>query len=205
MSIACQFRHARPDVSPVLVVAAAAVLAYAGEWLRRLRERRRGAEGAPELDPRSRRLVALTQWPVVVLALVVAALTPALDLPAGARRWALAGGLALMLGGSALRWWAIVALGHHFTGNVSIQVRHRVVRDGPYRWLRHPAYAGRCALLTGIGLGTGNVLALLIAAALPLPALVWRIRAEEAVLSAAFPDQYPAYARRTSRLVPFLW
>jgi protein-S-isoprenylcysteine O-methyltransferase Ste14 len=186
----------------LLVLTGAAVIAYALEWARRLRERGRSGE---ELDPRSRRLVALTQWPTMLLVLMAAAFVPALGLPGGWRGPAFAAGLGLLLAGGALRWWAVAALGPYFTGSVAIQPEHRIVRSGPYRWLRHPAYAGRCALILGLGLGTGNLLGLALAATLPLPALIERIRVEEAALSAALPGEYPAYARTTRCLVPFLW
>ena len=36
-------------------------------------------------------------------------------------------------------------------------------------------------------------------------AFLWRIRIEEQMLAEAFPDAYPAYARETKRLIPFIW
>ena len=45
----------------------------------------------------------------------------------------------------------------------------------------------------------------LILAALIIPALLARIRSEEALLRTQFADQYDAYCRRTSRLIPELY
>jgi protein-S-isoprenylcysteine O-methyltransferase len=36
-------------------------------------------------------------------------------------------------------------------------------------------------------------------------AFLWRIRVEERALASAFPQAYPAYARETRRLIPFVW
>jgi protein-S-isoprenylcysteine O-methyltransferase len=36
-------------------------------------------------------------------------------------------------------------------------------------------------------------------------AFLWRMRIEERVLAEAFPAEYPAYARETRRLIPYLW
>lgn len=184
-------------------VLAAALATYGGERLRRYREERRGADFSADLDPRSRRLLALTQWPTVLLALVVA--LPAWPRLPGAGWGLTAGGLGLAAGGLALRWWAILTLGRLFVGYVAVQSEHRVVQSGPYRWLRHPSYAGMYVAFAGLGLATGSLLSLLLCVLLPLPGLVRRILAEEAALSAALPAEYPAYARRTRRLVPLLW
>jgi len=55
--------------------------------------------------------------------------------------------LAVILAGYALASWALIE-NRYFSGMVRIQTDrgHRVVFSGPYRWIRHPGYAG--ALLT---------------------------------------------------------
>lgn len=51
--------------------------------------------------------------------------------------------LALILAGYALGSYALIA-NRFFSGTVRIQTErgHHVVSSGPYRWLRHPGYAG---------------------------------------------------------------
>ena len=60
-------------------------------------------------------------------------------------------GLGLLVVGIIIRWSAIYTLGKYFTGTVMIKDDHRLVQNGLYRYLRHPAYAG--ALLAHLGLG----------------------------------------------------
>ena len=88
---------------------------------------------------------------------------------------------------------------------VLVRRGHRVVADGPYRWLRHPSYSG--ALLTFLGLGVllGNWLSVAVLLLLPLAAYAWRMRVEEAVLEAGLGSEYAAYARGRPRLIPWLW
>lgn len=52
-------------------------------------------------------------------------------------------GLALLLAGYALASYALIE-NRFFSGMVRIQTDrgHQVVSSGPYRWLRHPGYAG---------------------------------------------------------------
>jgi protein-S-isoprenylcysteine O-methyltransferase Ste14 len=76
---------------------------------------------------------------------------------------------------------------------------------GPYRWVRHPSYGGLLLIMIGFGLGTGNWLALVICAVLPLPVLARRIHVEEAELTGVLGNDYRAYQAQTKRLIPGLW
>ena len=51
----------------------------------------------------------------------------------------------------------------------------------------------------------GNWLALAVCAMLPLPAVLRRIRVEEAELTSVLGDSYRAYQAQTKRLIPGLW
>jgi len=114
-------------------------------------------------------------------------------------------GIAMMVAGMLFRWWAVRVLAAYFTVDVTIRPGHRLIRSGPYRRLRHPSYTGSLATFYGFALALGDAGSLL-AIALPVTAaFLWRIRIEERVLAEAFPDQYPAYARETQRLIPFVW
>lgn len=114
-------------------------------------------------------------------------------------------GCALMVAGMLFRWWAVRVLADYFTVDVTIRPDHRLIRKGPYRWLRHPSYTGSLATFYGFALALGDV-ASLLAIALPVTAaFLWRMRIEERVLADAFPGQYPAYVRETKRLIPFVW
>src|SRR5262249_273080 len=60
-------------------------------------------------------------------------------------------GLLMLLLGITIRWIAIHNLGIYFSGKVTIQNGHVLLRRGLYKHLRHPAYTG--SLLAHIGLG----------------------------------------------------
>ncbi|WP_329462921.1 methyltransferase family protein [Streptomyces sp. NBC_01431] len=107
--------------------------------------------------------------------------------------------------GMGLRLWAIVTLGRFFRGTVHVQRDHQVVRSGPYRWVRHPAYSG--ILLAGLALGVtfDNAAALLVFAAGGAMAVGYRIHVEERFLSRALGSAYTEYAAVTRRLIPGVW
>ena len=113
--------------------------------------------------------------------------------------------LALVLMGMALRIRSILTLGRYFTTNVAIQTQHRVIRDGVYRFVRHPSYSGTLLILLGIGVGCGHVIATAVVVLPSVAALLHRIRIEEELLLETFGDEYRDYRRSTYRLIPGLF
>ena len=107
-------------------------------------------------------------------------------------------------GGIALRVWAMRVLGQFYTRTLLTVPDQPVIQHGPYRWVRHPGYAG--ALLTWCGAVTvaGRGAAVLLVAALLIGAYWTRIVAEERMLVGALGEAYRTYQARTRRLVPFL-
>jgi protein-S-isoprenylcysteine O-methyltransferase Ste14 len=110
-------------------------------------------------------------------------------------------GVLLFAVGGALRLWPVFVLGNRFSGLVAIQPGHTLVTDGIYGVVRHPSYLGLLVNLLGWALAFRSGIGVLLTALL-LPALLARIRAEEALLRAQFGAEYAAYAARTSRLIP---
>jgi protein-S-isoprenylcysteine O-methyltransferase Ste14 len=174
-----------------------------------LRQRRRGASrslvtSGSDRDPASVRLLALTWWPAGIGALAAAAGLPRLDVGQPWRRPCLVAGVAVSGTGIALRQWAITTLGQYFVGHVLVQPGQAVVSSGPYRWLRHPSYAGQWLEMIGIGLGTGNVVSMATCVLVPLVGITARIAGEERELTASLPG-YRDYIQGKPRLVPFVW
>ncbi|MFJ5123288.1 methyltransferase [Kitasatospora sp. NPDC088548] len=119
--------------------------------------------------------------------------------------WARWFGVALLAAGLALRAWGMHTLGRYYTRTLRTVDAQRVVREGPYRLIRHPGYCGSLLVWTGYALGLGSWPATLIVAALLLVAYTWRIGAEERLLLTAFGDEYAAYRRGSKRLIPFVY
>jgi protein-S-isoprenylcysteine O-methyltransferase Ste14 len=113
-------------------------------------------------------------------------------------------GVALFAGGGALRLWPVFVLGDRFSGLVAIQPGHSLATDGVYRVVRNPSYLGLLIMTFGWGLAFRSWLGVLLAALL-IPPLIARIRAEERLLRTQFGDEYEAYCSRTWRLLPGLY
>jgi protein-S-isoprenylcysteine O-methyltransferase Ste14 len=173
------------------------------------RQRRRGVDrslvtAGSDRDPASVRLLALTWWPAGIAALAEAAWLPRADF---GQKWAtpcLAAGVATTGAGIALRQWAIATLGRYFVGHVLVQPGQTVISTGPYRWLRHPSYAGQWLEMIGIGLATGNVASIATCVLVPLTGITARINGEENELTASLPG-YREYIQDRPRLIPRIW
>lgn len=113
--------------------------------------------------------------------------------------------LAVFVLGSAIRLWAIVVLGRHFTVDVAIRKDHQLVTGGPYRWLRHPSYTGVVLVVASFAAIAQNWTAALVGLVPVLLVLSLRIRVEERALAAAFGEAWRAHCQRTWRLLPFVW
>ena len=69
---------------------------------------------------------------------------------------AIAAGAALFAASKALKWWAIHALGRAWTFRVIVVPGAPLITGGPYRFLRHPNYAGVVGELVAVALMTGS-------------------------------------------------
>jgi len=114
-------------------------------------------------------------------------------------------GYAIMALSLAFRVWAIVTLGSSFRTTVETHKNQKVVRQGPYAVLRHPSYTGLLFTCAGFGIAVQNWLSFLLAVALPLVALLYRIRVEEEELVLALGAEYQEYQGKTKKLIPWLW
>ncbi len=114
-------------------------------------------------------------------------------------------GLSLIALGSILFIWARGALGHFYSGHVSVIEGQRLVQDGPYHFIRHPAYAGYLLIAFGIVFGYSSLAGLLVILVLLLPSLLYRMNVEDKLLFEHFGEAYRRYASRTRRLLPGIW
>ena len=120
-------------------------------------------------------------------------------------RLAFAIGVGILALGVGIRQWSHVSLGRFHQGVVTIHDEHQVVEDGPYRWVRHPMYAGSAVAFLGVGLSLGTYPGFVLTFGGTLPAMLRRIRVEERALEAALGQRYTNFARDRRRLVPGIW
>lgn len=137
---------------------------------------------------------------------MLASAVPALVVAGLALRWAApmdtwpAPVTLLFVLGASLAIYSFVVLGSSFA---VLPARRGIVTHGPYRMVRHPAYAGELVMISACVLSNPSLsTASVLGAALPLIAL--RIHAEEEILSSS--EGYRHYRSRVrNRVIPCLW
>ena len=88
----------------------------------------------------------------------------------------------IVLAAQALRWWCIATLGHRWNTRVIVLPGAALVRDGPYRRLRHPNYVAVVAEGVALPLVHTAWLTALCFTAANAWLLTVRIRVENAAL-----------------------
>ena len=114
-------------------------------------------------------------------------------------------GIVVIVLGAALRWWAIFTLGRYFTFEVATRSTQRVVRSGPYRFVRHPSYTAILIMLLGVGMVLANWASLVLMLVSGLAGLLYRVMVEERALMEALGQPYADYMRQTKRLIPLIF
>jgi protein-S-isoprenylcysteine O-methyltransferase Ste14 len=170
---------------------------------------------SPELTAERRNIKAGKSWDKVIVSITVLLGPMAMWITAGLDdrfHWsnlmsplAFGAGVAAAMLGSALIVWAVRS-NPFFSSVVRIQKDrgHTVVSDGPYRFIRHPGYAGMSAFTLATPLILGSYWAFAPAAVTTAVTLL-RIALEDQTLHNEL-EGYTGYARRVRyKLLPGIW
>ena len=146
----------------------------------------------------------------VLAALIVAgSMVSRFAWPPGVSRlptWACVGFLLAFAFATMLRFWSMAVLGEFFTRTLEVSAEQVVARSGPYRWIRHPGYLAQLLAVSAFAaLLSQSWWGPLIAWTALGTAYVYRIAAEEEMLSSALGSSYREYQARTWRLLPGLY
>jgi len=113
-------------------------------------------------------------------------------------------GFVILIGGFLLRQVSISILGKYFIPVVGIQKNQKAISKGPYKFIRHPSYAGLFFELIGFSLVMSNIYGLILIVFPFLPALIYRINKEEKYLSNNL-NGYKEYQQKTYKLIPYIY
>lgn len=170
------------------------------------------ARGQKETIERKRLASKLAYWPLLVVGAglifngfshrrTLGRLSEPLLEPQPMAGWS---GLAIALLGLSVAIWARRALGRNWSASVVLKKEHELVATGPYAFVRHPIYTGLELLFLGSAIALGTRAGFL-GFLLTLCSCWIKLRQEERLMLRAFGEEYAAYARRTKRLIPFIW
>ncbi len=147
--------------------------------------------------------IALTVVAVACAGLAIVSRSHFDGLAVGAS-WVRVLGFAVLVASTVFTLWARLSLGTSWSVAPKVTGDHRLRTHGPYAVTRHPIYTGMLGMLLGATLlsGIGQWVVLFPAG---LVLFEVKIRMEEHLMLATFPDEYPRYRRQVPQLVPGLF
>ncbi len=118
--------------------------------------------------------------------------------------WVRVLGLAVLVASTVFTLWARFSLGTMWSVAPKVKGDHQLRTHGPYAVTRHPIYTGVLGMLLGATLlsGIGQWIVLFPAALIVFEV---KIRMEEHLMAATFPDEYPRYRQQVPQLIPGLY
>ena len=160
-----------------------------------------------DMDSRTQNAILSLLLTVSNLAIIVFIINPnwmawsSITLPVWVR-WV---GVVLGLAGCAILIWTHRILGENFFGGMKIRKDHRLITEGPYRWVRHPMYTAFILLGFAWFILSENwfIAAFWLASAILV--IVTRLNKEEDMLLSQFGEAYREYAQETGRVFPRFW
>jgi protein-S-isoprenylcysteine O-methyltransferase Ste14 len=112
-------------------------------------------------------------------------------------------GFLIVAVGMAVVAWAAVYLRSAFVGEVEPKL-NVLVRNGPYRLVRHPVYVGMTTALLGAAVTLRSGLGMIGTLLLFLPTEIYRARQEDEALARRFGGEWRDYASQTGFMLPFI-
>ena len=107
----------------------------------------------------------------------------------------------------SLRIWGIKTLGRQWTvhaiGPSKIQAEIFFIKEGPYKYIRHPIYAGVILEVTSLPLIPNSYYAFLFALLVNVPVQLVRTYCEEKASLKKFGEQYLKYRKEVPAFLPY--
>jgi len=113
-------------------------------------------------------------------------------------------GIILMILGLIIRIIAAKTLGKFYMRTLRKTDNHKIVKNGIYKFIRHPGYLGLFLLFIGAGIAVENFISLILIFVIMTVAYSYRIKVEEEMLIKIFGNKYKKYMKETKRIIPFI-
>ncbi len=112
--------------------------------------------------------------------------------------------IALCVPGLITCIWARRTLAGNWSSLPVIKEDHNLVQDGPYKFVRHPIYAGFLLMFLGTAVAIGR-LGGFIGFAVCFVGFWIKLRQEETLMIKRFKGNYLSYKKRVKALIPYLF
>ena len=112
-------------------------------------------------------------------------------------------GILITIIGLGFAVWARMHLGKNWSSRPAIKVDHKLVRTGPYQFVRNPIYTGILFGYAGTAIVIGELWAFFLILVV-MSGFLMKIRMEEKFLLEEFGEAYSLYKKEVRALIPFL-
>lgn len=116
--------------------------------------------------------------------------------------WITVLGFILYLAGIFGREWVVKTLGQYWSVDIEIKEDHKLIKEGPFKYLRHPNSFLLQLEMTGIALIPNSYYSLFLIWTIYLPLTLIRIYLEEKALIDKFGEEYLEYRKEVYALLP---
>lgn len=103
-----------------------------------------------------------------------------------------------------IKCWVFKSLGEHYSSRIEIRETHKLIRTGPYRYLRHPVYLSNLLEFIAVPLFANSFYTILWSFPVQFLLIHIRIHLEEKILGGKFGEEYIRYKRETGGLFPLM-
>ena len=100
-------------------------------------------------------------------------------------------------------FWASIYIKKAILGEIEPKL-NILIKNGPYRFVRHPVYLGMTIALLGVPVSLGNWLGIIAVFLLFLPSEIYRAKLEEKKLAIKFGTEWENYVKKTNFILPFI-
>jgi protein-S-isoprenylcysteine O-methyltransferase Ste14 len=114
-------------------------------------------------------------------------------------------GFALFIIGIILQGVAEATLGKYYLPSIGTVEGQKIVKDGIYKYIRHPGYLGEIIIFFGLGFVTYSLLGILGAFIVSLMVYVGEVIPEEKYMLEKFGKEYEEYMKETFRFIPYIF
>jgi len=114
-------------------------------------------------------------------------------------------GFILFILGIVLQGVAEATLGKYYLPSIGTIEGQKIIKNGIYKYIRHPGYLGEILIFFGLGFVTYSLLGILGAFIVSLMVYFGEVIPEEKYMLEKFGKEYEEYMKETFRFIPYIF
>ena len=114
-------------------------------------------------------------------------------------------GFLLFIIGLILQGVAEATLGKYYLPSIGTVEGQKIIKNGIYKYIRHPGYLGEILIFFGLGFVTYSLLGILGAFIVTLMVYAGEVIPEEKYMLEKFGKEYEEYMKETFRFIPYIF